>query len=270
MSPAPISVAQALDYYRQDYTNAKETYYSEAGSVKGRWCGQLAEEWNLKGEVSSEQYERIVEGQDPHTGKQLIRSVTAREIVDENGKEKLTSTHRAGWDATFSAPKSASLAALVGKDERVIEAHIGSLNVALKEVEKLLQARGGGDNPNITTGKMIAVQFLHTSSRPDRETGYAAPQLHSHVVVINMTQTEDGKVRSVDPETLYKSQKYGSAIYRAELADRLQALGYEIQVDPRTGAPEIKGFTEAYLKDSSPRRGEVLSETEKMKERMAR
>ena len=114
MSPAPISVEQALDYYRQDYTNAKETYYSEAGSVKGRWCGQLAEEWNLKGEVSSEQYERLVAGQDPHTGKQLIRSVTAREIVDENGKEKLTSTHRAGWDATFSAPKSASLAALVG------------------------------------------------------------------------------------------------------------------------------------------------------------
>jgi conjugative relaxase-like TrwC/TraI family protein len=128
MSPAPISVEQALDYYRQEYTNSKDNYYSEAGEVKGRWCGQLAEEWNLKGEVSSEQYERLVEGQDPHTGKQLIRSVSAREIVDENGKEKLTSTHRAGWDATFSAPKSASLAALVGKDERVIEAHIESVN----------------------------------------------------------------------------------------------------------------------------------------------
>ena len=77
-----------------------------------------------EGEVTSEQYERLVEGQDPHTDKQLIRSVSAREIVDENGKEKLTSTHRTGWDATFSAPKSASLAALVGKDERIIETHI--------------------------------------------------------------------------------------------------------------------------------------------------
>ena len=76
MSPAPISVEQALDYYRQEYTNSKDNYYSEAGAVKGRWCGQLAEEWNLKGEVTSEQYERLVEGQDPHTGKQLIRSVT--------------------------------------------------------------------------------------------------------------------------------------------------------------------------------------------------
>jgi conjugative relaxase-like TrwC/TraI family protein len=270
MSPAPISVEQALDYYRQEYTNAKENYYSEAGAVKGRWCGQLAEEWNLKGEVSSEQYERLVEGQDPHTGKQLIRSVTAREIVDENGKEKLTSTHRAGWDMTFSAPKSASLAALVGKDERVIEAHIESLDEALKEVEKYLQARGGGDNPAITTGKMIAVQFLHTSSRPDRKNGYAAPQLQTHVVVFNMTQCEDGKVRSVQSRQLYRTQKLATAIYRARFAEKLQALGYEIRVDPRTGAPEIKGFTEAYLKDSSPRRGEVLTEEEKMKERMER
>src|SRR5215213_316118 len=270
MSPAPISVEQALDYYRQDYTNAKETYYSEAGSVKGRWCGQLAEEWNLKGEVSSEQYERLVEGQDPHTGQQLIRSVTAREIVDENGKEKLTSTHRAGWDATFSAPKSASLAALVGKDERVIEAHIESGNEARKEVEKYLQARGGGDNPAITTGKMIAAQFVHTSSRPDRENGYAAPQLHTHFVVFNMTQTEDGKVRSVQPLELYRSQQFGTAIYRATFADKLQALGYEIRVDPRTGAPEIEGFTEEYLQDSSPRRREVLKEEKQMKERIER
>jgi hypothetical protein len=39
MSPAPISVEQALDYYRQEYTNAKDNYYSEAGAVKGRWYG---------------------------------------------------------------------------------------------------------------------------------------------------------------------------------------------------------------------------------------
>src|SRR6476620_455477 len=166
----PISVGHAMEYYKEKFTNKKENYYSQSGEVKGQWCGTLAEEWNLKGEVSSEQYERLVEGQDPHTGKQLIRSVSAREIVDENGKEKLTSTHRAGWDATFSAPKSASLVALVGKDERVIEAHVESVNEALKELEKYLQARGGGDNPPITTGKMIAAQFEHTSSRPDRET----------------------------------------------------------------------------------------------------
>ncbi|HEU4714805.1 MAG TPA: MobF family relaxase [Pyrinomonadaceae bacterium] len=266
-----ISAGQALDYYKQEFTSSKDNYYSESGEVKGRWCGTLAEEWNLKGEVTSEQYERLVAGQDPHTGKQLIRVVSARETVNKFGDEITTSEHRAAWDLTFSAPKSASLALLVGKDERVRdEAHCKSVDATLKELEKYLQARGGGDKPAITTGKMIAAQFVHTSSRPDRETGYAAPQLHTHVVVFNMTQTEDGKVRSVQPLELYRSQKFATAIYYAHLADNLQELGYEVRVDPRTGAPEIKGFTEEYLRDSSPRRKEVLKEAEKMKERMER
>ena len=124
--------------------------------------------------------------------------------------------------------------------------------------------------PAITTGKMIAAQFEHTSSRPDHKHGYAAPQLHTHVVIANMTQTEDGKVRSVESGEMFDSQKLMSAIYRAHLADKLQELGYEIRVDPRTGAPEIKGFSEEYLQDSSPRRKEVLKEKGKMKERMER
>src|SRR5215204_4714226 len=264
-----ISAGQASNYYKQEFTNSQDNYYREAGEVKGHWCGSLAEEWNLKGEVTSEQYERLVAGQDPDTGEQLIRSVSAREIVDEFGKEKTTSEHRAGCDATISAPKSVSIAALVGDDERVREAHRESVKEALKELEKYLQARGGGDNPAITTGKMIAALFEHTSSRPDRANGYAAPQLHTHAVIINMTQTEDGKVRSVESGELFNSQKLATAIYRAHLAEKLQALGYEIRVDPSTGAPEIKGFTAEYLQDSSPRRQEVLTEEKKIRERMA-
>ena len=265
-----LTAGQANDYYQQQFISAKENYYSESGEIKGRWSGTLAEEWNLKDEVTSEQYERLVAGQDPHTGEQLIRSVSARESVDEDGKEKITSTHRAGWDATISAPKSVSLAALVGGDERVREAHRESVQETLKEFEKYVQARGGGDNPAIATGKMVAAQFEHTSSRPDRKNGYAAPQLHTHVVIFNMTQPEDGKVRSVESGELFASQKFATAIYRAHLAEKLQELGYEIRVDPRTGAPEIKGFTEEYLQNSSPRREEVLTEKSKMIERMER
>src|SRR6185503_322504 len=132
----PLSAAQAQDYYKQDFTNAQENYYSESGEVKGRWCGSLAEEWNLKGEVTSEQYDRLVAGQDPHTGEQLIRVVSARETVNKFGDEITTSEHRAAWDATFSAPKSASLAALVGDDGRIRDAHRESVNEALKELEK--------------------------------------------------------------------------------------------------------------------------------------
>jgi conjugative relaxase-like TrwC/TraI family protein len=265
-----ISAAQALDYYRQEFTSSKDNYYSEAGEVKGRWSGRLADEWELKGDVLSEQYERLVAGQDPRTGEQLVQAVTARETVNAYGEQVTTAEHRAGWDATISAPKSVSLAALVGDDERVRDAHRESVNEALNGFEEYLQARGGGDKPLITTGKMLAAQFEHTSSRPDRTNGYAAPQLHTHVVVFNMTQTEEGKVRSVQPLELFCSQRYATAIYRAHLAERLQRLGYEIEVDPRTGAPEIKGFSEAYLQESSPRREEVLKEAEQIKERLER
>jgi conjugative relaxase-like TrwC/TraI family protein len=161
-----------------------------------------------------------------------------------------------------------SLAALVGDDERIREAHRESVDEALKRFEEYLQARGGGDKPAITTGKIIAAQFEHTSSRPDRVNGYAAPQLHTHCVVFNMTRTEDGKVRSVQPRELFRSQKYATAIYRANLAEKLQGLGYEIEVDPRTGAPEIKGFSKEYLQEASPRREEVLKEAEQIKERL--
>src|SRR6185503_888470 len=146
----------------------KDNYYNEAGEVKGRWSGRLALEWELKGEVTSEQYERLGTGQDPRTGEQLIQSVTARETVNAYGEQVTTAEHRAGWDATISAPKSVSLAALVGDDERVRDAHRESVNEALKGFEEYLQARAGGDKPSITTGKMVAAQFEHTSSRPDR------------------------------------------------------------------------------------------------------
>jgi conjugative relaxase-like TrwC/TraI family protein len=265
-----LSAGQATNYYQKEFTSAKENYYSESGEVRGRWSGRLAEEWELKGDVQSEQYERLVEGRDPHTDEQLIRSVKSRETVNEFGEEIVTSEHRAGWDATLSAPKSVSLAALVGDDERIRVVHRESVDEALKSFEEYLQARGGGDKPAITTGKMVAAQFEHTASRPDRTTGYAAPQLHTHTVIFNVTQTEEGKTRSVQPLELYRSRRYATAIYRMHLAEKLQGLGYEIEVDPRTGAPEIKGFSKAYLQESSPRREEVVKGADEMKERLER
>lgn len=263
-----LSAGQAETYYQKDYTSKTEDYYSEKGEVNGNWTGRLAEEWDLTGEVTSEQYARLVAGQDPNTGEQLIRFVPSREAVNNYGEEITTSEHRAGWDATFSAPKSVSLAALVGDDERVRTAHRESVEKALEVFEGYLQARGGGNKPAITTGKMIAAQFEHTAARPDHETGYAAPQLHTHVVIMNLTKTEEGKIRSVQPLELYRTQQYATAMYRTHLAEKLQALGYQIEVDQRTGAPEIKGFSKEYLQEASPRREEVRKEAQEMKERL--
>jgi len=65
-------------------------------------------------EVQEEHFQRLANGQHPLTGEQLVRHQTAREYVTARGETVSTMEHRAGWDATFSAPKSVSLTALVG------------------------------------------------------------------------------------------------------------------------------------------------------------
>jgi conjugative relaxase-like TrwC/TraI family protein len=160
-------------------------------------------------------------------------------------------THRAGWDGTFSAPKSVSLTALVGGDVRVTEAHRASVRVALDETER---ARIGRNHPAETTGKWAAASFEHDSARP--VDGYAAPQLHTHVVFFNVTERSTSEMRALQPQELYKTQQYGTAVYRSELAARLTALGYDIERGP-SGQPEIGGYLPAYLEASSPRHQQI-------------
>ncbi len=93
--------------------------------------------------------------------------------------------HRAGWDATFSAPKSVSLTALVGGDERVREAHRESVRAALTELERYTQARICNVHAPATTGKFVAATLEHDTAR--HVGGYAAPQLHTHAVIFNVT-----------------------------------------------------------------------------------
>src|SRR6202034_1077250 len=120
--------------------------------------------------------------------------------------------------ATFAAPKSVSLTALVGGDDRVREAHRESVRAALQELEGYTQARIGNVHAPETTGKFIAATFEHDTARP--VDGYAAPQLHTHAVIFNMTEREN---------SLFQSQRYVTSVYRSELAVRLQRLGYEIE-----------------------------------------
>lgn len=88
-------------------------------------------------------------------------------------------------------------------------------------------------------------------------------------MIFNLTQTEDGRIKPIQPLELFRSQQYATAIYRTVLATELQKLGYEVKVDARTGAPEINGFGKEYLAASSPRRQEIEREAADMKERFA-
>src|SRR2546427_12045888 len=181
----PLSASQAQAYHAEEFSNARENYYTRGDQIRGEWHGRLAEQWGLRGEVREEHFARLSEGQHPMTGEQLVRHQTAREYVNRRGEKVSPMEHRAGWDATFSAPKSVSLTALVGGDERVREAHRESVGVALDELERYGQARIGGDFPAGTTGNGGAAELGPGTGRPGN--GHPAPQRHTHAVLVNLT-----------------------------------------------------------------------------------
>ncbi len=250
----PLSAGQAQTYHQKEFTAKEQNYWSQRGIIAGEWQGRLAGEFGLTGMVSSEDFAKLSQGQHPQTGEQLVRQRASYEYQDAEGKTIKTMEHRAGWDATFSAPKSVSLTALVGGDERVREAHRESVRVALDQLERYTQARIGGNHPPETTGKFVAAKFEHDTARP--VDGYVAPQLHTHAVVFNVTERDNGPSRAIQPHSLFASQQFATAVYQSELTYRVRQLGYEITTG-RSGAPEIKGYTQEYLDASSPRSQQI-------------
>jgi conjugative relaxase-like TrwC/TraI family protein len=250
----PLSAGQARTYHEREFASEQQNYWSRDQQGHSEWQGKLAEQWGLQGEVGSEHFARLTEGQHPLTEAQLVRHQVSRTYEGKNGKEVTSVEHRAGWDATFSAPKSVSLTALVGGDDRVREAHRESVRVALGELEQYTQARIGNVHAPEMTGKFVVATFEHDTARPVE--GYAAPQLHTHAVIFNITERDSGQTRSIQSHELYASQHYATSIYRAELASRLQGLGYEIERG-QYGQPEIKGYTKEYLEASSLRREQI-------------
>ena len=150
----PLSAAQARTYHAEEFSSARDNYYTMGDQVAGQWHGRLAEQWGLRGEVNEAHFQRLADGRHPLTDEPLVRHQTACQYTNARGERVKAMEHRAGWDATFSAPKSVSLTALVGGDERVREAHRASVTVALDEVERYVQARLGGNLPAETTGPL--------------------------------------------------------------------------------------------------------------------
>jgi conjugative relaxase-like TrwC/TraI family protein len=253
----PLSASQAQTYHVREFASQEQNYWSRDQQGHSEWQGRLAEQWGLQGGVGSEHFARLSEGQHPRTEEQLVRHQVSRTYEGKFGRDVTSVEHRAGWDATFSAPKSVSLTALVGGDDRVREAHRESVRAALQELERYTQARIGNVHAPETTGKFIAATFEHDTARP--VDGYAAPQLHTHTVIFNMTERdlENGKrMRALQPHEMFVSQRYATAVYRSELALRLEKLGYELERG-KHGQPEVKGYTKEYLEASSPRREQI-------------
>ncbi len=232
-----VTPTQGANYFKQ------ENYYSkEEAEEQSSWFGQGAEALSLSGSVESEQFKNLLEGCSPDGKKTL----SGRKINLEN--------RRAGFDLTFSAPKSFSLAALMGEAKELEQAHRNAVERTLKVVEQQhAQARvwDGKEQQKVNTGNLVVAQFHHTTSREKD------PQLHTHCVVLNCTQLEDGKWRALTNEELYNNEMLLGAIYRNELASEARQLGYEIETRP-DGLFEIKGYSETQLEWFSKRRHQIL------------
>lgn len=234
-------------YHSLDFANDASRYYSKGVDlgIGSAWQGKGAEALGISGPVDGEMFKRLANGQHPETGEQIIKH---RVITSEKSGKILS--HRAGWDFTYNADKSVSLTAL--HDPRIYYAHRQAVNESLKALEEYAQSRSAA-NINLTSGNLVIAKFEHNSARP--VDGYAAPHLHTHAVVFNLTHDGD-KYRALQERELFASQKYASAVYQSELALRLRNLGYDVR-QGKNHAPTIHGYSQEYLDVESARSREI-------------
>ena len=255
MSKGALTAGQAETYYEEKYS--RDDYYTEKHRVVGRWFGRGAAELGLTGDVDTSDFRAVLNGVDPRSGDVLVHA------AQREGEQK-----RAGWDATFNAPKSVSVQALVGDDTRLIGAHRRAVERALMELERFAQARIRRGQEWVTTANVVAARFDHIAARPTdaaASDGYGPdPHLHTHVVVMNMTRRPDGAWRGLDPVEIYRSQAFATAVYRAELAREVQKLGYAIAIAGSDGRWELKGYGREQVLAFSLRRQEIERELEKL------
>ncbi len=240
---AVASPSQGASYYERDGYYAKDSPEHRAASA---WAGQGASELGLQGTVDHDTFKAVLEGEVPDgSGLRL-----GRRTVDGGIH------HRPGRDLTFSAPKSVSLAALIGGDDRIVEAHSRAVGRALdwferNAAETRVQDPATGRMARVPGQKAVIATFRHETSRN------LDPALHTHSVIANMVLGQDKKWRAMANESLYASKMLLGALYRSELAGELAKLGYGIERTHSDGRFEIAGVSRETIEAFSTRRAEI-------------
>ena len=206
-------VQAALGYYGH---LGQDDYYLRGHEPPGRWAGEGAARLSLEEPIVRSEFEAVLKGIDPKTGARLTAV---------GGKHQ---HHAAGWDLTFSAPKSVSvLWALSDTDKRPVieQAQRVAVAIATKHLEHTaaFARRGKGGAIREPTAGLTLAQFDHHTSRD------LDPQLHTHVFVFNVAPRKDGTWGAIVSRELYKAQKSAGAVYRDTLATELDRHGYGIE-----------------------------------------
>ena len=220
---------------------------AESGPVGNQavWHGQLAEQTGLAGQ--------------PVTTAQLSQAF-AGQLNGEQVPQRQDGMRRGGYDLTFSAPKGASIMALVGGDERIQHAHQQAVKSALDEAARIgITIRHKAPD----TGRMMQtptdqVMFALTTHKTSRSLD---PELHTHAILPNMTRDTTGKLRALTADSLYENSKYIGMVYQADLNKSLQAMGYSTR-SLGNGQYDISGLDQKLLDQFSNRRHEILEQLE--------
>jgi conjugative relaxase-like TrwC/TraI family protein len=205
---ASSAVATAAYYTR---------YLADApGEEPGRWLGRQADGLGLTGPVEADDLQRLLEGRDPASGMPL-----GRELADRTAADGRVVKAVAGFDATFSAPKSLSVWWALTGDPGLLEAHDVAVTAALEHLERFgatTRIRHQGRRLHPDTLGLTMATFRQTTSRADD------PQLHTHAVVSAKVQTVDGRWLALDARFLKRHQRMLGGLYqsvlRAELSYR--------------------------------------------------
>ena len=238
-----LSISAMANGQENYYLNlAREDYYLAGGEPPGIWHGKGASDLGLSGQVQGEALTQLLKGFHPHDGRALIQNAG-----DNN--------HQPGWDLTFSAPKSVSVAwsQATSDTQRLIQqAHAAAVRAALSYIEQAASiTRRGKNGVELKQAHLIVATFEHGTSRAQD------CQLHTHALLINVCTTEgDGQTRTLLSHPVYKAKMTAGAVYRAELAHQLeQSLGWSIE---RKGQNfEVAGVSQELSRVFSTRRREI-------------
>jgi conjugative relaxase-like TrwC/TraI family protein len=232
-------------------------YYDEGQRVSGEWVGRGADRLGLSGKVRADDFLRLCENQNPASGDTLTqRQNTTR--TDEAGGN--AANRRIFYDFTFSPPKSVSVAAFVGGDARILEAHAQAVHSALREFETFAttRVRVGRANIDRSTGNFTAALFTHDTSRA------LDPHLHTHCIVFNSTfDAVENRWKALQNYELLQARKFAENLYYHELARKLRGFGYEIRNQAR-GDFQIEGVSDEICERFSKRRIQIDEAVKKL------